>query len=320
MCKPTILRKVILGAAVFIFVSSTQVAGGITVWGGVEAKNVEFMQAGEDYDADLVGLAIIALGGLMGIVAILGCLGTWFRIRWCLGIVSYRQFCTLVCWMGMILMASGAGALYFQGYLNDQLTRNSCDTVEVFQEAENASQLGSSLICTYLCPCSFDASLQALYVPYNRAFFAGSASGIQDCIPCEGLSATSLTRPELQSVNDFLSPYGLNLETCLALSHDDFMDRFFTRKGRLARPLLTWMEATMDCSGMCTASYIYSFSDVNNGDPDLPTKPCYMKLNDWVDDKLPVFGGLGVSFGAVLMLVAVLTVLFCCHPNRQGDK
>jgi len=288
------------------------------VWGGVESKNFEFMRAGEDYDADLVGLAIIALGGLMGIVAILGCLGTWFKIRWCLGIVRSRQFCTLVCWMGMILMASGAGALYFQGYMNDQLTRNSCNTVDIFQEAETASQFGSSVICTYLCPCSFDASLQALYVPYNRTFISGSASGIQDCIPCEGMSSISLTQPQLQTVNDFLSPYGLNLETCLALSHSDFMDRFFTKKGKLARPFLTWMEATMDCAGMCSASYIYSFTDVNNGDPDLPTRPCYSKFNDWVDDKFPVFGGLGVSFGAVLMLAAVLTLGLCFHPNRPG--
>jgi len=286
----------------------------------VEAKNFEFMKAGQDYDADLVGLAIIALGGLMGIMAILGCLGSWFRIRWCLGIVRDMQFCTLVCWMGMILMASGAGALYFQGYMNDHLTRSACDTVDIFQAAQNASQIGSSMICTYLCPCSFDASLQTLYAPYNFTFFPGSAHGIQDCIPCEGLSPVGLTGPQLQSVNNFLAPYGLNLQTCLALSHDDFMNKFFTSTSRYAAPMLTWMEGTMACSGMCTATFIYSFSDVKNGEPDFPTRPCYSKLNDFVDDKFPVFGGLGVSFGAILMVVAMMTVAFCCHPNRQGDK
>ena len=278
------------------------------------------MKAGEDYDADLVGLAIIALGGLMILMAVLGCLGAWFRIRWCMGIVRLTQFCTVVCWMGLILMASGAGALYFQGYMNDHLTRNSCYTADIFQESEDASQLGSSLICTYLCPCDFDDTLQALYLPYNRTFVKGSASGIQDCIPCEGLSAASLNIAQTTAVNAFLAPYGLNLETCLAMSHGDFMDRFFTSNGRLARPFLTWMEATMTCSGMCTASFIYSFSDVNNGDPSMPTRPCYAPLNDWVDDKFPVFGGLGVSFGAVLMVIAMLTVCLCFHPSRQGDK
>jgi hypothetical protein len=288
-------------------------AGAITIWGGVESKEFTFMQAGEDYDADLVGLAIIALGGLMILMSILGCLGSWFYIRWCLGI-----FCTLVCWMGMILMASGAGALYFQGYMNDHLTRNSCNTVDIFQESESAYQNASSLICTYLCPCDYSTNLQAIYTPYNRTFVKGSASGIQDCIPCEGLSPTGMTISETLTINSFLGQYGLNMATCLAMTHDDFMDYFFTNTARLSRPFMTWMEATMTCSGMCTASFIYSYSDVNNADPDMPTRPCYYPLNDWVDDKFPVFGGLGVSFGAVLMLIAVLAVALCCHPNRPG--
>ena len=211
--------------------------------------------------------------------------------------------------MGMCLMAAGAGALYFQGYLNDHLTRNSCRSVELLQEGDDATQTASSLMCSYLCPCNFDPELQILYAPYGRTLIKGSATEIEQCIPCEGL--TNLNPADVLVVNAYLLPYGLNLETCRSMSNDSFKSKFFTNRGQMVFPLLSWLEDTMTCSGMCTGTYIYTFSNVNNGNPNLPAEPCYAPFNDWVDKKFPVFGGLGVAFGALAMVVALLACLQC---------
>jgi len=77
------------------------------------------------------------------------------------------------------------------GYLQDQLTRDSCRTGELLQAGDDAEQIASTLLCTYLCPCDFPPELQTKLGPYGRNLIKGSAASIEDCQPCEGLDAVS---------------------------------------------------------------------------------------------------------------------------------
>lgn len=63
------------------------VGGGVTVWGGKELKEYAMMQAFEKYHTDLIGLAVIAMGGFMGVVGVIGFLGAKYKISWCVGMV-----------------------------------------------------------------------------------------------------------------------------------------------------------------------------------------------------------------------------------------
>ena len=115
MCKYSLIRKLVLISSVVVFVRTSQVAAGITVWGGVEAKNFAFMRAWEKYHSDLVGLAIIAGGGWVAIVSIISCIGSWFRIRWCLVMVSgYPGLYTAVL-DGDVLDGGGGGRTLLPG-------------------------------------------------------------------------------------------------------------------------------------------------------------------------------------------------------------
>lgn len=89
MCLPySILRWTLVAGTLIIMVLVTQAAGAIIIWGGVEVKNMAFMESFEKYHSDYVGWAIIALGGFIILVAILGLLGAIFKFRLFLGFVT----------------------------------------------------------------------------------------------------------------------------------------------------------------------------------------------------------------------------------------
>lgn len=83
-----VLRTVVIATSLLVFVSVTQAAGGIVVWGGEELRKYSLMRSFEKYHSDYVGLAVIAAGGLMGIVGLLGFLGAKYRLAWCVGLVG----------------------------------------------------------------------------------------------------------------------------------------------------------------------------------------------------------------------------------------
>lgn len=209
-----------------------------------------------------------------------------------------------------MLAAAGAGTFYFQGYLDDHLTRNSCRTVDLLEQGDDAMQTGAEFMCSYFCPCDFDPQLQTLVAPYGRQLIKGSASEMENCIPCEGLA--DLTPAQTNKINSYLAQYGHNLMTCRSMSNDDFLDLMFSGRAQQLFPLLSWLEKRFDCAGLCTATWVYSFSDVNNAVPQLPTKPCFGDLVDWVDEKGPIFGGIGVAFGGFLLIVSVFSFALCC--------
>ena len=293
-----------------VFVCVTQAAGGIVVWGGEELHKFAMMRSFEKYHSDLVGLAVIAVGGLMGIIALIGFFGAKYRLAWCVGMVRGRQFCGCTLWIGLMLAAAGAGALYFQRYLDDNLTRNECLKAELFEQGDEAMQTGAALMCTYLCPCDFDSQLQALVAPFGRKLIKGSASQIEECKPCEGL--TNLSPDETNAINVYLASYGLNLATCKSLTNSQFVDLMFSKRAQQVFPLLSWLEGVFNCAGLCTSTWMYSFSDVNNAVPALPTKPCYKEFVDWIDHESPIFGGIGLAFGGFLLVITGFAASLCC--------
>lgn len=306
-CNHGLIRYTVMLTAMLLFA-----AGGVVIWGGKELKDYAMMRAFEKYHTDWVGLAVIAMGGLMAIVATIGFLGAKYKIGWCVGTVLPIQFCVVGVWIGLVRAAAGAGTLYFQAYLQDHLTRNSCSTTELLQAGDDAEQTASTLLCTYLCPCDYTADVQKLISPYGYKLIKGSAASIRDCIPCEGLDDRLLSPDKKNEINAFLSQYDLNLSVCLSLSTSQFLDLFFTNKQQQVFPLLSWLQDSFSCAGLCTSVPIYCFSDVNNGASTLPTEPCFGAFLDWVDEKSPIYGGVGLGLGGLLLVFSVFSTLLCC--------
>ena len=217
--------------------------------------------------------------------------------------------------VGIILLGAGAAALYFQGFVEDKLTVSECLNVTLLTKADEAIKEAGVYMCDFMCPCNYDPGLLLLYSPTGRRMIKGSALNIENCQPCENYAAYTPTDKAL--VDFALSAAGMSLAECQGYSASDFVDQNFSSDQRMLFPLLAWVEETFDCSGLCTASNMYVFSDVNNALESLPTEACVLPLHDWVSEKFPIFGGVGIAIGAFMLILAVVTCCLCCHPNRR---
>jgi len=63
---------------------------------------------------------------------------------------------------------------------------------------------------------------------------------------------------------------------------------------------------------MCTSVPLYCFSDVENGAKTLPTEPCFGAFLDWVEEKSPIYGGVGLGLDGWLLVFSVFSALLCC--------
>ena len=216
---------------------------------------------------------------------------------------------------GIILLGAGAATLYFQGYIEDKLTVSECLNVSLFKKGDEAIKEGAVYMCDFLCPCDYEAALLAIYTPMGKRMIKGSALNIEDCQPCENYAAYSATDKAL--VNLALAASGMTLAECQSYSSSDFVDQYFSSDQRMLFPLLEWIEESFDCSGLCTATGMYVFSDVNNAVTDFPSEACVEPLHDWVGEKFPIFGGVGVAVGSFMLILAVVTCCLCCHPRKK---
>ena len=213
--------------------------------------------------------------------------------------------------LGVILLAAGIVTLYFQSFVQEKLTKDECLNVTLLAKADEAIKEGSVYMCDFLCPCNYEVGLLALYTPTGRRMIKGSALNIEDCQPCENYAA--YTAADKITVSMGLAAAGMTLAECQSYSSSDFVDQYFSSDQRMLFPLLSWVEETFDCSGLCTPAGMYVFSDVNNALEHLPTEACVEPLHDWVGEKFPIFGGVGVAIGAFMLLLAVVTCCLCCH-------
>lgn len=213
--------------------------------------------------------------------------------------------------VGVILLAAGAVTLYYQGYVEDKLTVSECLNVTLLAKADEAIKEGSTYLCDFLCPCNYEPGLLLLYSPTGRRMIKGSALNIEECQPCENYA--TYTPTDKATVDIALTATGMTLAECMSYSSSDFVDQYFSSDQRMLFPLLAWVEETFDCSGLCTPADMYVFSDVNNALDNLPTEPCVEPLHDWVGEKFPIFGGVGVAIGSFMLLLAVITCCLCCH-------
>ena len=317
MCLPyTLLRWTVAAATLLVMVPFTQAAGAIIIWGGVEVKNMAFMQSFEKYHSDYVGYAIIAFGGAVILVGILGLAGAICKMRLCLGFVTLIQFFAFMLKVGIILVAAGAAALYFKGYLEDKLTVQECLNITLLKKGDEAVIEASAYMCNFICPCDYSAQFLAEYTLQGRILVKGSALNIEQCHPCEGYA--TYTVAQQAAVTVVLTAAGMTLAQCQSYDSNTFLDQYFTSDQRMLFPLLTWVEETFHCAGLCTATSMYMFSDINNAVPTIPNEACVQPLHDWVGEKFPIFGGIGVGFGGFMLIIAIATCCLCCHPKRPG--
>lgn len=106
----------------------------------------------------------------------------------------------------------------------------------------------------------------------------------------------------------------INIMGCEAFP--EMMNRLNWKGEENHTEILTSLEVSFKCAGICEKNPYYLFSDVNNGPPESKFS-CYEELSIFVEDVGVFLFATCWSIACILFLIAIATLCLCFHPNRE---
>lgn len=76
------------------------------------------------------------------------------------------------------------------------------------------------------------------------------------------------------------------------------------------------LETTFGCTGICTGSYKYLFSDVDRG-PTTSMNGCYTDLRNFIDNLITNSQIIAIVGTVLFFLNLVLSCCLICHPKKK---
>ena len=310
------LRGSTVVSCVLLLVVVTQGMGGVLIWAGYEVHYMTVLSTLEDYHTQDFGWMLLSFGTGVIAVGLLGILVAFDKSRCVICLVTAKQYLTPELVLAAAVLGAGCFLLYLKGPVQDTLSSASnCKSESILETSERAVSRASDFICTIMCPCNYTAQLQAYITGSgsSKLLVPGSATSILNCKPCENIQQT-LTSQQLDAAQStFLAAFNLTLASCQSMSSDDFLNTYFTADERSTFDLLEWAEDRYECAGICTTAFLYLFSSLDRG---VPVQPCRSFVSDWLQDNLPLYGGLTAAIGGFLFLVGSLTATLCCVRKK----
>ena len=216
----------------------------------------------EFLDYSFIGKVIIATGFVVTFYGILGLVGTLLRSK--LALCCYIPKILSVSVLLMMLSISG---LYILDQVSELMqTEESCSDSYLFNDANDVYIDANKVFCSHSCPCSAQPEKSGYS---SGEFVEGSARNIFECNPCESLDA-------------FMVDLCMQGKT----ESNRFTQSYFGKDQQQYFKFLEWMETEFSCAGLCTKVESYTFSDVNNGDPE---GSCREKLKNWIEETLMTY-------------------------------
>lgn len=83
--------------------------------------------------------------------------------------------------------------------------------------------------------------------------------------------------------------------------------------------ILTSLEVSFKCAGICEKNPYYIYSDVNNGPPE-SKRSCYEELSIFVEDVGLFLFALSWTVAILLLLICIAALCMCFHPNREENS
>mmetsp|Transcript_14808 Transcript_14808/g.21558 ORF Transcript_14808/g.21558 Transcript_14808/m.21558 type:complete len:115 (-) Transcript_14808:29-373(-) len=93
-----------------------------------------------------------------------------------------------------------------------------------------------------------------------------------------------------------------------------FTQSYFGKDQQQYFKFLEWMETEFSCAGLCTKVESYTFSDVNNGDPE---GSCREKLKNWIEETLMTYF---IVSGIISVFLFANSILALCIIYNPKDK
>ena len=274
----------------------TTALGGLIVWLGVRLKNEELF---DGIDVEYCPLVIIAFGGWLIVVALMGLLALCKKTRLGVGFYVFLLIIT-----ACVLIALAGVGLHISQLLYEALdSQEDCKGNDYLAQANDAAQLANQQICSPVCPCNITPD--TFGEDRFKTLEKGTAERIQDCTPCESAA------PEMQT-------YKQEAEYCDdGGNSNDFKYTFYSRKERSYFPLLAVLEKEYDCAGVCQDEPYFAFSDVSRGSPK---KNCREDLRDWVSVEPLRYCAVIVAVGLFLLLNVLCPCCLICQGPLTPRK
>lgn len=268
-------------------VSSIQALGTFLILQGVHLKHDELLN---QYELNYLGMVLMYYGILILILSVLAIVGSIFKIRILLIIVSYTQCFPLMCCVAIsFIIFSIQGILSAQGLIKALGTQEECARSHYLEEANEAVITADKLLCSRDCECRGDIELRRRI---GGRWTFGQARNIKNCDLCK--TQTGLIKVLCEEVPGAAS----------------FVDQYFTSAQKRYFDFIKWLEQNFDCAGVCVPAEKFLFTDVLNG---IPVGSCRGELRKWVHSNIFKNSVYGVIAGIFLLINLLLLsfLLFC---------
>ena len=152
-----------------------------------------------------------------------------------------------------------------------------------FKEADNATlTVANTYLCSSLCPCKPPTD------SYVVALFASNATRYQ----------TSATGVE-------------NVQACPDLAKD------FSETEQTQFKMMAKFEEMFKCSGFCTVTKLYLYSNINNG---MPEGPCSAQLGNVIRKLSSTIGAVSIVIALILLFNSIMSCCYMCSRDELKSK
>jgi Tetraspanin family len=286
-CIPENCLKYLIYFACFILLG----VGGVLIWSGYVIQNLVLSNI---ISFSYTGYIVIACGGVLILASFSGCLGAWKKQKFFLTLFIIVAFI-----IGLILIAFGSVLIYIktlaQGYFG-----STSDCINKFSNADTAASQATYALCSLYCPCNAGNSYVTSYCSdKNSTYCTFGGKSILECNPCEKIQTYSSI--EVSNLTYFAKNY-LNIDITrndCTITSQQYKNQYFSSSTRDYIPVLTWVENTFSCSGLCTPQKLYLFSDINKGKP---TNGCLTEVYDWINTNFLTYAIISIVFGAFMVI------------------
>lgn len=263
--------------------------GGLVVWLGVRLKKEELFDGIDEID---VALVIIAFGGWLIVVGLIGLMAMYKKTRLGVGFYSLLLLSTVCVLMGV----AGTGLNISQRVYEALDSEDDCKGNDYLAQANDATQLANRQLCSPTCPCDVEPDTFGELV--FKSLTRGEASRIQDCTPCESAA------PEMQTYKqeaDYCDNGG---------DSADFRNTYYSRDERRYFPLIAMLEREYNCAGICQSERYYAFTNVTRGSPP---GSCREDFRVWVGEEPLRYCAVIVAVGLLLFVSVLLPCVLMCQ-------
>ncbi|CAD8103999.1 unnamed protein product [Paramecium primaurelia] len=153
----------------------------------------------------------------------------------------------------------------------------SCESTQNFKELSDGVKSANESFCSISCPCNLDPTKFK-----DKSVLKGKIGFSNSLLPS-------------------------NVQDCIG---------FDSEKYKYPIQLMNILEMNFSCSGWCTSTSIFVFSDINRGNTS--GLSCFNKFQNYYEDYVTIMGYISLCLG--ILFILSFTFIFCLYCEKEKLK